>query len=105
MPRVKVEYWPYIRATVVMSIIFGVHGSYYFIKHHASYEFQKKWGVEGWKEREAYYIDRCIVDRRRVALDLLRDDYQYERDSLKLIFEEFVIKNGPDTPLPGEFDN
>ena len=99
------EYWPYIRISVAMSVIFGLHGTYYWLKHHASREVQAKWSVEGWRERDAYYIDRCIVDRRRSALAHMKRDYAKERDSFKLIFEEFALKNNPDTPLPGEFED
>ena len=70
---------------------------------HGSDRMQKRWGLDKKNERDLYYRKKLIVDRRRKALDQLRENYESERKIFKIEFEKWVHRCGPDTP--SEFTN
>mmetsp|Transcript_52156 Transcript_52156/g.83105 ORF Transcript_52156/g.83105 Transcript_52156/m.83105 type:complete len:109 (+) Transcript_52156:34-360(+) len=90
--------YAYGRVLIIVAPIPILHFGYWSLYNYGSPRIQERWGLDKRIARNMYFRRRLIVDRRRKAIEKLRDDYEHERRIFKIEFEKWVHRQGPDTP-------
>merc|ERR1719221_1706513 len=91
--------YAYARVLIFVAPVPILHFGYWFLLNHGSDRMQRRWGLDKKNERDLYYQKKLIVDRRRKALEQMRENYDSERRIFKIEFEKWVHRCGPDTPF------
>eukprot|EP01083_Nonionella_stella_P068353 181414_1 len=90
--------YAYGRVLIFVSPIPILHLGYWYLLNYGSPQMQRRWGLDRRKQRNLYYRKRLVVDRRRKAIEQLRENYESERRIFTIEFEKWVHRMGPDTP-------
>ena len=91
--------YAYGRVLIFVTPIPILHAGYWFLYNYGSPPIQTKWGLDVRRDKDIYFRKRLIVDRRRKAIQQMRENYQSERRIFKIEFEKWVHRLGPDTPI------
>ena len=91
--------YAYARVLIFIMPVPILHFGYWALYHYGSERVQERWGLDTRKDKNIYFRKRLIVDRRRKALERMRDNYESERRIFKIEFEKWVHRWGPDTPM------